>query len=207
MSADLLKAIAVTAELCGREFSEGAARQFVRDLKPYPVSKVLAALDRCRRELQKPLTLAAVLERIDDGRPGPEEAWAMLPRDERTTIVWTTEMAEAWGLAAELEDDIAGRMAFKEAYARIVATARAEHRSPTWQASLGSDPDGRTAVLQDAVRLGRLTQAHVEQHLLPYNKPTQMEQLALAKGAAMLKDKRERAPIPESVRKYLKEPA
>lgn len=188
MSAELLKAIAVTAELCGREFSDGAARQFVRDLQGYPIPSVLRALDRCRRELQRPLTLAAVLERIDDGRPGPDEAWAMLPTDERTTVVWTTEMAQAWGTASNLDDQVAARMAFRDAYSRIVAANRANRIEPVWQASLGHDPDGREHVLLRAMELGRLSAAHV-QNLLPYHKPTQAAELALVKGAAMLQNK------------------
>lgn len=201
MNADLLKAIAVTAELCGREFSDGAARQFVKDLAGYPVPQVLKALDRCRRELQRPLTLAAVLERIDDGRPGADEAYAMLPMDEASTVVWTTEMAEAWGIARELGDRVAARMAFREAYNRIVANNRSERIQPVWQASLGHDPDGREHVLKQAVALGRLTQAHVERVLLPYHKPTAAAEVALLKGAQMLEDKRE--PIPEKILAFL----
>jgi hypothetical protein len=201
MSSELLKAIAVTAELCGKEFSDAAARQFVRDLAPYPVAQVLKGLDRCRRELQRPLTLAAVLERIDDGRPGAEEAWAMLPQDEDSTVVWTTEMAEAWGISRELDDKIAARMAFKEAYSRIIGEARASQRPPVWQASLGHNPDEREHVLLQAVAKGRLTQQHFER-LLPYHKTSENELLALAKGMQMLEDKRN-APLPESVRTFM----
>lgn len=202
MSVDLAKAIAVTAEMCGgRELSKGAAQQFVRDLSEYPEPHVLRALDRCRRELQRPLTLAAVLERIDDGRPGADEAFAMLPTDERMTVVWTTEMAEAWGIAGELDDRIAMRMAFRDAYNRIVANNRASRVAPVWQASLGHDPDGREHVLRNAVALGRLTSQHVERVLLPYHKPTVAVELAILKGAQMLQDKRE--PIPDKVLAFL----
>lgn len=201
-SATLLKAVAVTAELCGLTLSTEAARVFATDLSEYPENQVLVALTRCRRELSgQRLSINAVISRIDDGRPGPEEAWAMLPRDERTTVVWTTEMAEAWGIAREL-DEIAGRMAFREVYVRLVTEARATKRPPVWQASLGQDPDGREVVLQDAVRLGRLTQDHVEHVLLPYHKPNEATQLALAAGMRMLADKRE--PVPTSVRAALR---
>lgn len=201
MNEQLLQAIAVTAELCGREFSEGAMRQFERDLSGFALPAVLLALDRCRKELQRPLTLAAVLERIEDGRPGPEEAWALLPRDESQTVVWTTEMRTAWGIARELDDSIAARMAFKEAYSRIVAEARAERKPVAWQASLGQDKDGREPVLQQAIAQGRLTQAQVEKHLLPYHKPTEAEHLALLRGMKMVEDKREA--MPANTREFL----
>ena len=79
---ELLQALAVTAELTGTELSEPAARVMANDLAAYPVQQVLGALTRCRRELKGRLTVAAILERLDDGRPGPNEAWAMIPQDE-----------------------------------------------------------------------------------------------------------------------------
>ena len=62
----LLEAVAVTAELCGRTFSEPAARVFVADLAAYPEDAVLKALTRCRKEVRGALTVADVVQRIDD---------------------------------------------------------------------------------------------------------------------------------------------
>jgi hypothetical protein len=137
-SAALLEAVAVTAELCGRVFSEPAARVFVADLGGYPEASVMKALSRCRREVRGALTVADVVSRLDDGRPGPEEAWSMLPRTEAQTVVWTDEMA------------------FKEAYQRLVSEARDAGKPVNWSASLGHDKLGREAALLDAVRMGRL---------------------------------------------------
>src|ERR1043165_278765 len=124
MSTLLLKAIAVTAELTGTTMSEAAASVMAEDLTRYPENQVLVALTRCRRELRGRLTIADVIQRLDDGRPGPEEAWAMIPQDEAPSVVWTQEMASAFGIALPLMDDpVAARMAFKEAYAKAVAKA------------------------------------------------------------------------------------
>ena len=115
-SIELLQAVAVTAELCGRTFSEGAARMFVHDLAGFDEQAVMKALARCRREVKGILTIQDVVSRIDDGRPGVEEAWAMLPLDEAQSVVWSAEMAEAFGVARGLIDDgdrVAARMAFK----------------------------------------------------------------------------------------------
>ncbi len=38
----------------------------------------------------------------NDGRPGPEEAWALVPKDEETSVVMTEEMAAAAGAARPL---------------------------------------------------------------------------------------------------------
>ena len=94
----ILQAIAVTAELTGTQLSEPAARVFAGDLAAYPEAQVLGALTRCRKEVRGRLTLQDVIGRLDDGRPGAEEAWAMLPKDEAASCVWTDEMCSAWGV-------------------------------------------------------------------------------------------------------------
>jgi hypothetical protein len=165
----LLEALAVTAELTGTELSESAARAMAADLGAYPVQQVLVALTRCRRELKGRLTIAAVLERLDDGRPGPNEAWAMIPQDEAGSVVWTQEMAEAFGVASPLLAEgqvIAARSAFIEYYERAIAHARAEILPPRWFPSLGHDPKQRAAAVEHAVMKGRITAERANQ-LLP----------------------------------------
>lgn len=158
----LVKAVAVTAELCGTTLSPEAARVMVDDLAGYPEGQVLSALARCRREVKGRLTIAEVLSRIDDGRPGPEEAWAMLPRDERDSAVMTQEMAQAFGVAAPLLDDdhVAARVAFRETYVRLVQAARDNREPARWFPSLGWDQQRRIPVLAEAARLGRITLDH-----------------------------------------------
>ena len=97
-SENLLKAIAVTAELTDTDLSEAAARVMAEDLAMYPEKQVLGALIKCRRELKGRLRISDVIERLDDGRPGPEEAWAIIPRSESDSVVWNRDMAEALGV-------------------------------------------------------------------------------------------------------------
>lgn len=166
---ELLQALGVTAELTGSDFSEAAATVMADDLAHYPLPQVLAALTRCRRELKGRLTIAGIIERLDDGRPGPNEAWAMIPQDEAGSVVWTQEMAEAYGVAAPLLNDgqiIAARSAFIEAYTAKITQARAEQRPPHWMPSLGHDPRLRLAAIEEGVRKGRLGQDHANA-LLP----------------------------------------
>lgn len=168
-SSRVLEAVAVTAELCGRTFSPAAAAVFVGDLSGFSDEIVVNALARCRREVRGVLTVADVISRIDDGRPGPEEAWAMLPRDEETTVVWTEEMVQAWAIARpmlEAGEDIPARMAFKEAYVKSVAEARNRKVATRWQVSLGHDTSGRTEPIRRAVELGRISAEHAKP-LLP----------------------------------------
>lgn len=165
-SLELVQAVAVTAELCGRTFSEPAARVFVADLERYPEKEVIAALSRCRREVKGILTVSDVVSRLEDGRPGVEEAWSMLPMSESQSAVWTDEMSKAFGAALPLierGDHIAARMAFKEAYAKAVTLARDAGKSVSWNVTLGYDVQGRKPVIEEAVRVGRLTFEEVQQ--------------------------------------------
>lgn len=166
ISKSVVQALAVTAEITGTQFSEAAARVFAQDISRYPEAQVLGALDRCRREIRTRLTVADVVSRLDDGRPPPDEAWAMLPVDERQSVVWTAEMCAAWGVASALDDRIAARMAFLSAYRRLVQESRDRVEAVKWTASLGSDVRGRQSALEDAVRLGRIS-APAASMLLP----------------------------------------
>jgi hypothetical protein len=166
----LLQAIAVTVELTSTQLSEAAARVLAEDLARYPEAQVLEALTRCRRELKGRLTIAEVLSRIDDGRPGPEEAWAMMPTSEEQSVVWTAEMAGAFGVAFPLMregDHVAARMAFLETYKTLCRRARDAGTPARWTASLGHDPHAREPVLLEAQRLGRLPADYVA-GLLPH---------------------------------------
>lgn len=188
-SIELLQAVAVTAELCGRTFSEAAARVFVDDLARFPESAVIGALARCRREVKGILTVQDVVSRLDDGRPGVEEAWAMMPFDESQSVVWSDEMAQAFGVARGLLDDgdrVAARMAFKESYLRLVASARDAGRPVNWTPSLGFDKNARDAVLTEAVEHGRLAYEHA-QELSPTLPPPSANILALMSGLSIIK--------------------
>lgn len=173
MPADLqvIQALTVTAELMGKEFSSpAAARMLAEDLADFPVPAVVLALTRCRRELRTFPTLADIIARIDDGRPGPEEAWAMIPQDEAGSVVWTDEMAEAFGVARSLLDDpVAARMAFRETYLRLLTEARTLRRPVRWTPSLGQDPSQREYAVLEAERHGRISAKHAAS-LLPESK-------------------------------------
>lgn len=167
-SINLAKAVAVTAELTGTNLSETAIQVMLGDLSRYPEAQVMGALTKCRRELKGRLTIADVISRLDDGRPGVEEAWAMLPKDEYSTAVWTSEMSRASAVVHDLMargDEVAARMAFKEAYNRLCQEARDKGERVSWSASLGWDKGGRESALKAAVVAGRLTQDQAKIYL------------------------------------------
>jgi hypothetical protein len=160
---NVLKAIAVTAELTGTELSKASLQVMESDLLHYPENAVLAALVKCRRELKGKLTISAVIERIDagDGRPTGNEAWsiALMGFDESRTVVTNQEINEAMGFARPIMktgDSTAARMAFRDAYERIVAANREKNITPGWFPSLGTDTGLRDEVIKDAISSGRL---------------------------------------------------
>lgn len=172
---DLIESISVTYELIGQALSDAALKGLAQELRRYPEPAVLEALARCRRECRK-LTLADILDRVPGGHPGAEEAWAIVssaigPRGlerEDVSIVWTDEMREAFGVALPLgSDTVAARMAFKECYAKLVSTARAQRRSPSWSVSLGYDPHGREVAVQQALSKNQISQAQAARLLPP----------------------------------------
>lgn len=166
----IVQAVAVTAEIMGTVMSPAAAALFCEDMEGYPESAVLRALARCRREVRGRLTQAEVISRIDDGRPGVEEAWAQLPKDELTTVVWCDEAAEAYGIALPLIQDgdmVAARMAFKEAYQNRVAQSRDEKRPAIWRVSLGRDIEGRRVAIEKAAEQGKLSAPYAAALLPP----------------------------------------
>jgi len=167
---DLVKGLMATAEVIGDQLRPTAAAYMVQDLSCYSLAVLERALAGCRRELRGRLSLAAVLERIDDGHPSPNEAWAVAIQaaDERNTVVWTTLTQQAWNTALPLVqagDKIAARPAFLETYARLLKDARAERLPASYSPSLGFDLTSRNAALTDAVSKGLLAHDQVSDHL------------------------------------------
>jgi len=109
---------------------------------------------------------ADIIEQIDgitggDGRPSDDEAWAiaLTSQDEADTVVWTTETAEAYAICQPVMatgDKVGARMAFKDAYNRLVDKARQAGIRAKWVASLGWDMERRGKVIEKAVTAGLL---------------------------------------------------
>lgn len=183
----LIDMVVVTAEVMGEQIRPAAAAYMAADLASYPLHVLAKALTACRREVKGRLSLAAVIERIDDGHPAPNEAWAVAIRaaDEAVTVVWTEQTRDAWTAAlplVEAGDNIAARQAFLEVYSRLVKDARAGSGCAVYHPSLGHDVAGRDSALRQAIAAGRLAHEQVAEHLaLPPATPA-FNPLALLAG-------------------------
>ncbi len=153
---------------------------FFRAMAAYPVAVVRAAMSahmidpKVGKWAMQPADLIAQIQSAagGDGRPGAEEAWAiaLTSRDEAQTVVWTQEIAEAFAACRpvlEASNAISARMAFVEAYTRLIAAARAGAVPVQWWASLGWDLRMREAALTKASSAGLLPAPTVAAMLPP----------------------------------------
>lgn len=152
-----------TLDLYGRKLSTGAYSIWFEALKPYPFQTVRDSLSTYisggKSQAPVPADIIGMIQ-ADDGHPPPDEAWALVAKcltDETVTVVWTQQIASAFGIALGLSDDpIAARMAFLGAYRARLAEARKEGDPAKWMPSMGSAVAGREGPLLEAQRLGRL---------------------------------------------------
>jgi hypothetical protein len=155
------------------------------------VANAFAEYLRSNKFAPTPADIVAMVDKLKpDGRPGADEAWSMIPRDEYASAVLNEEMMAALGIAQPLlneGDQVAARMAFKEAYTRLVDSSKRAGTPVRWFPSLGDDKNGRESVLIEAVRLGRLPRSQVVE-LLPYaNIPEQTQVAQLIGNSKLLK--------------------
>ncbi len=158
-----------------KPITEGQLAMFFRALARYSLEQVAAGFDAHVKDAQRgrfaplPADVIAQLEvhAENDGRPGPEEAWAIAvsSRSEWETVVWTPECAQAMAVAQPLVsagDEIGARMAFKESYKRLVDSARATGDRAQWIVAEGWDQDRRSLAIAAAVEAGRLPRSELE---------------------------------------------
>lgn len=154
----------------GKVLSQGAMKLCIDALNQYPIEALLLAINKhvqSARFAPAPKDIIDLLE-AHNRRPTADEAWAMIPKDEFETVVWTQEMAEAYAIAYDLiidGDKIAARMAFKGAYERLCGESALMQRPITWSVCIGYDKAKIEPALQKAVAAGRITQDRANKHL------------------------------------------
>jgi hypothetical protein len=153
----------------GEEVSTERLLVYAEDLCDVPQERLATAFQRTRREYEYPkLPPVAFIRRMAgavqnaDGRPGPEESWARMPKGERMeddTVVWCDEERIAYGACRSLlrdGDQIGARMAFKERYEKELAEARSQGRPVRWTVSTGYDVEHRLTALTSALQEKRI---------------------------------------------------
>jgi hypothetical protein len=175
---------------------------WIEMLAPYSLRVIgMAFAAYCDDEDRFPPIPAGIAKRCKqlDGRPGVEEAWAiaLASRDEADTVVWTAEIAEAFGICSTVlssGDEVGARMAFKDAYARLVSNARMMNQPVQWSASLGWDVAKREAAVTKAAAAGLLPAPQARALLPNYtdaSAPLDQSPEGLAKVKAMVAELQE----------------
>lgn len=165
------KLLAATMDVYGRQITSSFVDVFFSALTPYPLEIVREALNRhiqdpeAGRFAPKPADLIrqVVSAKASDGRPGRDEAWAIAQKsaDNDETVVTSEEILEAFDIARplleDLGDKVAARMAFVEAYDRIVSDKRAAGIKFEWFVSLGDNKERRAPAIRAAQEAGLLS--------------------------------------------------
>lgn len=172
-TASIAQIVTATAEVLGQEITATAAEMIATDLAEYQDQQIADGLKACRRELTGRLTLAAIIDRIQrtDGHPEPNEAWAIALQasDERSTVIMTEQIQNALMAAQPIIDTgdaVGARMAFLDAYRRLIAESREQRKETVWHVSLGWDVQDRAVAISRAMAMGRIGQDHGESLLL-----------------------------------------
>lgn len=166
----VVKALTVVCETTQTVWTQATQDVVLKKLGAYSAAQVIAALDLCLNQVKFKLSYADIASRIDDGRPGAEEAWSLMPKDEQHSGCVTREMSEAWGAADSLYksgDRVGARMAFKEKYLAAVSANRAAGDPTKWSLSPGWDRAGREAAATEGLKSGRLTESQASHYSLP----------------------------------------
>lgn len=158
-------------EMHFKALSPKAKALFFASLEHYELSEISAGLSEHVRDPvngrfpPQPAHIVAKIEFLRSGstadRAGSDEAWAiaLASRNEADTVVWTTEMQEAFAVCRpvlDAGDEVGARMAFKDAYNRLVDAAKRKGAVPKWEISLGWDQDKRDKAVAEASASGRL---------------------------------------------------
>lgn len=189
MRENIFKLLAATAQAMGQVVTVEAVRLMADDLANYDEDSITQSLRALRRKGGR-FCLSAILDNIitQDGRPSPDRAWAMIPKDEGSSAVITQEMSSAWSVASQQYadgDKVGAQIAFKREYSSIVEKARDSNEKPSWFPSLGHDVAGRAPALIEAAENRRLSVSHVKS-LLGYDSDSIKLLIARANIAGIL---------------------
>jgi len=145
-------------------------------LVDYPIEVVEQAAYEYLKTGKYPPKPSDILEAITgamrDHWPTADEAWANAQAavDERNTVVWTEEAAQAWFQSAqplmEAGDKIAARRSFIDTYERLVTESMALGRPPRALISEGHDADLRAAAIRHAESVGMISHDEAAHRLI-----------------------------------------
>ena len=167
---EFAQVIAGMAAIFRHEVKQDAVMIYWELFKNYDLSEFKLACSKCMVENKFFPVPAEIIQHIPSAQKnnhvGAEEAWAIAEEamNEYSTVVLTNEILEAKVICQDLYDSgdkVGARMAFKDAYNRIIKTAQ----PPRWKVSEGYDKARKQDAIRNALALGRLTQEKAQYYL------------------------------------------
>jgi hypothetical protein len=160
------------SEFYPRDVSPSLLDGFMQLLSGYPFADVEKAFNKHFATSKFFPTPADIIENMPGNQnqhPGENEAWAiaLVALDEDRSVIYTDQIASCLSIARELYqsgDSVAARMAFKDAYRRMVAGSPV----PVWRFSQGYNRDERALVVQEAFKIGIVDESLVLQLVPDY---------------------------------------
>lgn len=163
--------MATMAEVYGRTLTPEMTAVYWSVFNRYPIEDIEQAARKHVETAKFFPSPAELLEYMPSARTnqhiGGDEAWSIVidSFDEQSTVVMTQQIAEARGIALPIYqsgDEIGARVAFRDAYNRIIKTAG----DPVWFVSAGHDAARRVDAIAKAVSMGRLAPSSGAEHRL-----------------------------------------
>jgi len=160
-------------ETYGKEPSDMQTMMAFNLLEKYSLAEIKQALaahmsdSNAGRFMPKPADIIGHIESLNpDGFLSSDEAWAIAldMMDEGNTVVVTDQIMYAMPTATQIYnsgDSVGARMAFKQAYDRLLIEARAKGESPRWYPTMGHDPARRKGAIMAGIEQGLLGQNHL----------------------------------------------
>lgn len=155
--------------LNGQELPAVVIPTVVKALEVYSTEAILEAIEAVVLAGTGRMTLGVLVERLNaaDGRPSPEEAWAIAVSthgNEAITVAWTAETAQAWAEVGQSLMDSGDRFnasrGFISKYTELVQAARRNRIPVQWIICQGWDKELRHQAIQQAVAAGRITRQY-----------------------------------------------
>lgn len=155
--------------LNGQELPAVVIPTVVKALEVYSTEAILEAIEAVVLAGTGRMTLGVLVERLNaaDGRPSPEEAWAIAVSthgNEAITVTWTAETAQAWAEVGQSLMDSGDRFnasrGFISKYTELVQAARRNRIPVQWIICQGWDKELRHQAIQQAVAAGRITRQY-----------------------------------------------
>lgn len=169
--------LATMAEVYGRTITPELTAVYWSVFSKYPMEQIEQAARKHVETAKFFPSPAELLEYMPAARAnqhvGADEAWSIAIEsfDEERTVVMTPQISEARGVALPIYqsgDEIGARVAFRDAYNRIVKTAG----EPVWFVSAGHDGARRADAIARAASMGRIAAHAGGEYSLGHDKPT-----------------------------------